>query len=399
MNRVSDRGDLRDRLTALLERAKSGDEPSLDSLNGLLEQDGSLHSLLIHLLTHLEYQEDEARHHWQAIEEHQRELSKQLGRDAGLQVAVLDYFFNLHPRLHNPKVIEIARFLATERDAFTDSLTGLFNRLYFKNSLRRETKRAHRYGLTFSLVMMDLDDFKKVNDRFGHLVGDDALSACSVVIRDSVREIDVPCRYGGEEFALILPETSRSGAYIVSERIRADIETQFRDTTIRGNRLDLTISGGVAIFPIDSSAEDGLVAMADRALYRSKQEGKNQITLHAEEKRRSPRFEAVRTLTFRSPVVSDVDELTSQTKNLSKNGALLESVVPLTIGTELELQIKIQKPSQKYRLKGKVVRREEFGDGDTKRYDIGIAFLAEDEDELRQIEDLTEELHGLSQVS
>jgi diguanylate cyclase (GGDEF)-like protein len=296
-------------------------------------------------------------------------------------------------------VIEIARFLATERDSVTDSLTGLYNRHYFNNSLRRETKRAHRYGLTFSLVMLDLDDFKGINDRFGHLVGDDALAACSVVIRESIREIDVPCRYGGEEFALILPETSRSGAYIVSERIRADMETLFHSTPIRGNRLNLSISGGVAIFPIDSSSEEGLVAMADRALYRSKQEGKNQITLHADEKRRSPRFEAVRTLTFHSPVVSGVTELTSRTKNLSKNGALLESGVPLTIGTELELQIKIQKPSQKFRLKGKVVRREEFGQGDTKRYDIGIAFLAENEDELRLIEDLTEELHGLSQVS
>jgi diguanylate cyclase (GGDEF)-like protein len=399
MATLSDRGEVKQKLTALLEQAKTGDESSLRTLKELLGQDAGLHSLLIHLLTHLEYQEDEAKHHWEAIEKHHEEISRRLGRDAGLQVAILDYFLNLHPRLQNPKVIEIARFLATERDAVTDSLTGLYNRHYFSNSLRRETKRAHRYGLTFSLVMLDLDDFKSVNDRFGHLVGDDALAACSVVIRESVREIDVPCRYGGEEFALILPETSRSGAYIVSERIRADIETLFHDTPIRGNTLDLSVSGGVAIFPIDSSSEEGMVAMADRALYRSKQEGKNQITLHADEKRRSPRFEAVRTLTFRSPVISGVSELTSRTKNLSRNGALLESGVPPTIGTELELQIKIQKPSQKFTLKGKVVRREEFEQGDTKRYDIGIAFLAENEDELRLIEDLTEELHGLSQVS
>jgi diguanylate cyclase (GGDEF)-like protein len=393
MDMLPDRGDLRRKLIQLLEEESSGDQVKKRLLKAFLEQDQNLHSQIIHLLTHLEYQEGEAKLHWKAIENHRKRLSQNLDRDAGLQVAILDYFFNLHPRLRNPKVIEIATFTATERDAFMDSLTGLYNRLYFDTSLRRETMRAHRYGLTFSLVLLDLDDFKNVNDRFGHLVGDDALSACSDVIRNSVREIDVPCRYGGEEFALILPQTSRSGAYIVSERIRSDIESLFQQSAIRNCRLELSVSGGVSIFPIDSSSEEGMVAMADRALYRSKREGKNQITLHADEKRRSPRFEAVKTLTFRSPFSGVISELTSQTKNLSRDGALVESGVPLTVGTELELTIKIQQPAQSYTLKGKVVRLREFQQGHSKRYDVGIAFVAENEDELRQIDGLTEELY------
>ena len=102
-----------------------------------------------------------------------------------------------------------------------------FVRPFFDASLRRELKRARRYGLAFSLVMLDVDDFKMVNDLHGHVVGDEALARLSDVIRASVREIDVACRYGGEEFALILPETSRTGAYIVSERIRLDAKETF----------------------------------------------------------------------------------------------------------------------------------------------------------------------------
>jgi diguanylate cyclase (GGDEF)-like protein len=392
MDHLLDQGEIRQKLTELLDSLKSGENVAHHRLNEYLETDKTLHSQIIHLLTHLECEEEEAQLHWKAIEEHRDRLSFLLDRDAGLQLAVLDYFFNLHPRLQNPKIMEIAAFLAKERDASTDNLTGLFNRNYFNTSLRRETLRAQRYGLTFSLVMLDIDDFKSVNDRHGHVVGDEALSACSHVIRRSVREIDVACRYGGEEFALILPETSRSGAFIVSDRIRTDVELLFSHELFRDRQLDLSISGGVAIFPIDSSSEDGLVTMADQALYRSKKEGKNKITLHADEKRRSPRFETVRTMTFKAPTNEQLEALTSQTKNLSKDGALVESGVPLTIGTELS--ILIQQPHHKFTVKGKVVRLEEYQHGSSKKYDVGIAFVADSEDELKQINRLTEDLYS-----
>jgi diguanylate cyclase (GGDEF)-like protein len=389
MGTLPGRGGLKHALAALLEN-EAVEHDGRQRLLEFLRKDENSHSQLIHLLTHLEYGQSEARKHWESIENHRAYLAQCLDRDAGLQVAILDYFFNVHPKLRNPKVIEITSFLETERDAFTDALTGLYNRLYFDTSLRRETVRAHRYGLTFSLVMLDLDDFKNVNDRHGHLVGDDALAVCSEVIRDSVREIDVPCRYGGEEFALILPETNRSGAYIVSERIRTDLESEFDRRLIRDNRVHLSISGGVAIFPVDSPSADGLLTMADRALYRSKRGGKNQITLHAEEKRRSPRFETVRTLSFH-PTSPEIKGLATRTKNLSRTGALVESRVPLRIGTELSLRI--EQKNRKFALKGKVVRLEEFQHGQSSRYDVGIAFVADNEDELRQLDGLTAELY------
>ena len=157
------------------------------------------------------------------------------------------------------------------------------NRQFFDAGLRRELKRARRYGLAFSLVMLDVDNFKAVNDRYGHVSGDEVLSLFSNVIRASVREIDVACRYGGEEFALILPETSRAGAFIVSERIRIDVEALFLRRRISGTQIDLSISGGIALYPTDANSAEGLIRMADRALYRSKHDGKNKITLHADE--------------------------------------------------------------------------------------------------------------------
>jgi diguanylate cyclase (GGDEF)-like protein len=387
---MQDRGDFWQNLIRLVEQHDSSDTWN-SCFQQIINEDQEPYSSIIRLLTHLEFEEAEARRHWAAIETQQKRLSDQLDRDVGLQVAALDYFFNVKSELRNPKVIEIGTFLATERNAVTDSLTGLYNRHFFDTSMRREAKRASRYGLTFSLVLLDLDNFKEVNDHYGHQAGDEALRACSDIIRESVREIDVACRYGGEEFAIILPETERAGAFIVSERIRSDVEHLFHDRTIRNGKLELSLSGGVAIFPIDTESEEELLTMADQALYRSKHDGKNRITLHADEKRTFPRFDARKTLFFRIGERDNGGEVTNETKNFSQSGALVESQVPLTVGMELQLNIK--KAERTYSLKGRVVRLEEIEGGAEKRYDVGIVFLAENDEEVRQLRGLTRELY------
>jgi len=387
---MQDRGDFWQNLIRRTEQHDSSDTWN-SCFQRIILEDKEPYSSIIRLLTHLEFEEEVARRHWQGIEAHRKKLSGQLFREAGYQVAALDYFLNVQSELHNPKVIEIGAFLATERNAVTDGLTGLYNRHFFDTNMRREVKRASRYGLTFSLVLLDLDNFKEVNDHHGHQVGDAALQACSDIIRESLREIDVACRYGGEEFAIILPETERAGAFIVSERIRSDVEQRFRNRPIRKNKLDLSLSGGVAIFPIDTESEEELLTMADQALYRSKREGKNRITLHADEKRNFPRFDARKTLFFRIGERDNGGEVTSEPKNLSQSGALVESQVPLSVGMELRLNIK--KADQTYSLKGRVVRLEEIERGDEKRYDVGIVFLAENDEEVRQLRGLTKELY------
>jgi len=392
-------GDSRQHWIRLLEEASQGRVEGIEELLSSAPEDLAP---LLRLLTQLDFEESEARTHWMGILRHRAHLSSRLVREASVQLAALDYFQNVAPAIKNPKVVEMATFLATERSAITDGLTGLYNRPFFDASLRRELKRARRYGLAFSLVMLDLDDFKLVNDFHGHVVGDEALARLSDVIRASVREIDVACRYGGEEFSLILPETSRTGAYIVSERIRMDAKETFDRKPLGSNpsaSISMSVSGGIAIYPTDSNSAEGLIRMADKALYRSKHEGKNRITLHAEEKRRSPRLDAKKLLVFRERRTRRdrrdrmTGELRSETMNLSRNGALVESQIPLTVGTELEIDIYLPQKRSDFFLKGRVVRLEE-APGDHARYHLGVAFVADDEEDARRLETLASEIYG-----
>lgn len=389
-----DIGDLKSRLIRLLQ-SQAGPGSAEILSDPVLQQSGQMYSLLIRTLAQLDYDEEEAERHWQAIAEHRQRIARHLGRDPGLTVAVLDYFFNVERELTNPKAVEIAAWEAMERSAVTDGLTGLYNHLYFYSSLKVEAKRSRRYDLNFSLVMLDLDDFKQVNDRHGHVVGDQALATVSELIRQNVREIDVPCRYGGEEFALILPETDRAGAFIVTERIRADVETVFRQRSFDDRTVELTISGGLSVYPSDSLSEEELLVRADQALYLSKHRGKNRVTVHPAEKRRSVRFEARKELTLLDgPQPVSERQPTIATKNLSRNGALVESQVPLSVGSDLLLSFKSRPPRGDYTLRGKVVRLQEIKHDDGRRYNVGIAFFAENEEEVRRLEWLTHEMYS-----
>ncbi len=166
-----------------------------------------------------------------------------------------------------------------EREAVTDGLTELANRRQFEESLADEVGRVERFGGSLGLIVADLDDFKQVNDRYGHVAGDDVLRAFADVLRESVREIDLVARYGGEEFAVLLPQTDILGSERVAERIRETLALREIDAS-PGTLLAVTASLGVAAFP-DAPTEDALVAAADDALYRAKAAGKNQVAIAA----------------------------------------------------------------------------------------------------------------------
>jgi diguanylate cyclase (GGDEF)-like protein len=160
--------------------------------------------------------------------------------------------------------------------ATTDDLTGCLNRRAFFSSAEQEMERAARYGGFVSVLMIDLDHFKQVNDRFGHAAGDRALKAAAAAIRANLREIDCFGRLGGEEFAAMLPETPLAGALMVAERLReavAAVAVPLDD----GETLRLTVSLGVAERTADETAVDQLLARADTALYRAKAAGRNQV--------------------------------------------------------------------------------------------------------------------------
>ncbi len=166
-----------------------------------------------------------------------------------------------------------------KRISITDSLTGLLNRRYFQERLAEEIERFKRHKLPFSLIMMDIDDFKRLNDTHGHLVGDEALVNITRAVRGSIRAIDVAARYGGEEFTVILPQTSKKAARTMANRIgQAVARTPILST--KGDTVHLTMSLGVASFPDDAQALDDLLRHADQALYEAKRRGKNQAVVY-----------------------------------------------------------------------------------------------------------------------
>jgi diguanylate cyclase (GGDEF)-like protein len=165
-----------------------------------------------------------------------------------------------------------------QKQAKTDPLTQLLNRREFEEQLTREVERAQRFGTPVGLVVLDLDDFKLINDRFGHLAGDIVLKAAAGAIRQCTREIDQPARWGGEEFAVILPHTGMDGAARLAERLRQAIAERLIDTP-DGRSVRVTASFGVAALPGSGTTQVELTAAADDAVYRSKRAGKNRVSL------------------------------------------------------------------------------------------------------------------------
>jgi diguanylate cyclase (GGDEF)-like protein len=161
-----------------------------------------------------------------------------------------------------------------EEAAFTDHLSGLANRRRFERQLEREVARMERYGHPFSLLMIDIDSFKDLNDTFGHDAGDDAIRRLSKVLREGTRGIDLAARIGGEEFAVLLVETSREGGFEVAERLRAAIKV----LEIPKAR-HITASFGVAECPIDAQTAAGVLKAADVALYEAKRNGRDRVVV------------------------------------------------------------------------------------------------------------------------
>jgi diguanylate cyclase (GGDEF)-like protein/PAS domain S-box-containing protein len=167
--------------------------------------------------------------------------------------------------------------------SITDPLTGLFNRAHFEDYLNTEEKRIvglpngsdHR---NLSVIMGDIDHFKKINDKYGHLAGDFIIKTVAGILQKTVRKTDIVCRYGGEEFLVILPASDCAGAKIAAEKLRQTIESHVFD--FDGHIIPVTMSLGVAQFQVDQETTTDTIARADTALYQSKQQGRNTVRVH-----------------------------------------------------------------------------------------------------------------------
>jgi two-component system cell cycle response regulator len=163
-----------------------------------------------------------------------------------------------------------------EKLAITDPVTGLSNHRYFQEKIRKEMERSQRHSRVFSLMMVDVDHFKKFNDKFGHPEGDKALAQIAKLLKSATRTADSVSRYGGEEFALILPETAKPAAVEVADRIRRDLENISVSAALMEPH-PITLSIGVSSFPDDGNTCELMISKADQALYRAKELGRNRV--------------------------------------------------------------------------------------------------------------------------
>ncbi len=172
--------------------------------------------------------------------------------------------------------IQNARYFERVRQmAYIDGLTGIFNRRHFESKIAEEIERAQRYDNELALIMIDIDNFKKLNDEFGHLLGDETLRQISTIFTQNLRKFDAACRYGGEEFVILAPQTSGEHAQAVAEKLRKVIE----GWSFPGVPRPVTITAGVCSYPANGRSRDELVKAADDALYQAKQAGRNRVQL------------------------------------------------------------------------------------------------------------------------
>jgi len=230
-----------------------------------------LYSDIFLRLTHRYFTQEIAQLFWRKVLIHRDELAEQLNRDPGLVVSCLDYLTNVENILIDATIIEEGKSQYIITTNLVDKMTNLFIRTVFDVILEKEMDYSLRTKTPLALLMIDLDDFKKVNDRFGHQKGDEVLSIIGQLIISSVRKMDVACRYGGEELSVIMPNTELRESEIIAERIRKKI------SAYDFGRFTITASIGISVFEPNDEKMSDLVYLADKALYLAKKNGKNRV--------------------------------------------------------------------------------------------------------------------------
>lgn len=248
---------------------------------------------ILYLLTHLEFSEAEALAHWQAICVHYRQICAKTNRSMDIRVAILDYFLDVTKKINQPKIIEMKVFQTAQSQLVRDEMTGLFNYRHFKEVMAAEHRRAIANNDYLSLILIDIDNFKLVNDTFGHMAGDVVLREVARRMESAVLQRDSLYRYGGEEFAVIVPREPKSEVRKLAEAMRVSIAEMpihiEKDLLGKAIELPVTASFGIANIPSDAVEPDTLIQRADKALYVAKASGKNTVKLYSDNMRHHQR--------------------------------------------------------------------------------------------------------------
>lgn len=268
----------------------------LNKLNALVKEHGNIAcQIIFQVVADLHLDRDAALNHWIKVKQHSLWLNEQLGRPLPLVATLCDYFAIQERKLiEHPKLTSFEHFNSLVNHSTIDRLTGLFNRNCFNDTLTHLLALMEREESELSLVFLDLDDFKLINDTYGHQMGDMVLHKFGRLLSSSIRKSDIALRYGGEEFVILMPNTNYKDALMLSNRIRLNVKsTHFVEN---GTELLISISGGIAVYPTDAKTADELIYSADSALYRAKGAGKNNIKVFKNESRHYLRVPLVKNI-------------------------------------------------------------------------------------------------------
>lgn len=270
--------------------AETEDAQLLSTVEELaMEHGNSVYKEMLLMMTGKHFGAELSKRYWSASVRHCQKIFKPEFAGRGFRPALMDYLRHFAGEFTDPRIIEGDYLYNITRSSVTDGLTGLYNQTYFKKILEKTIYNQRRNGdNSFALVFLDLDHFKQYNDRCGHLQGDEALRVCAGIITKNLRDGDIAVRYGGEEFALLLPDLDRYDAFSAAERIRKDIESHLFPKQELLDSGNLTISGGISIYPDSGTTVEEIIETADKELYKAK-ERRNCIYSFSDDRRRNSR--------------------------------------------------------------------------------------------------------------
>ncbi len=349
-------------------RSKAGDDDTfINDLNVLIDQRGpAVCQTIFQVLTSLELPADKASEYWHNVLKHRESLIAALNRKIDLLPALCDFLALSPDKFARPKIVEENDFTRVIKETTHDGLTSLYNRPYFDQVFEQHISLAKRYNTDLSLLFFDVDDFKEINDTYGHRIGDAALQSIARVIKKEKRESDIAARYGGEEFVVLMPHSESLHAFILAERIRMQVEKMELDADLKTYKI--TISGGVASFPSNADNSADLIKKADSALYIAKGAGKNTISFFKEEKRRYLRVKLSQPVKIKELGFNPSPSYDGKSKDIAIGGILFENRDPLPLGARIQVSVPI-KDGQPLLLIGTVVRVETLHE---QCFDIGM---------------------------
>ena len=364
---------------------KKDDDLFIEEITNLAAREGDrVYQTLLQFLTSLDLPSSTAHDYWQQTISHRDQMSRMLGRKVNLITALGDYLLHHGQDEYAPYLIDAKSYQQIVQESVKDRLTGLNNRAYFDQVFEQQLSLALRYNTDLSLLFLDLDNFKDINDRYGHQAGDFVLQSVAAMIQKEKRDSDIAIRYGGEEFILLMPHTGSINGLILAERIRQSIACTVLN--YNNSAISVTISGGLASYPTDGDICSDILAVADQALYQAKGAGKNLISLFKEDKRKYLRVKFHNPVYVKELEIEAIPTYAGRGKDICIGGILFQNSEPLEIGSRIQIHTQILKKNRLL-LIGTVIRVEAFGPDD---YDIGVAISFKEMEKIAR-----EEIAGL----